>query len=133
MVQLWRTYCLSLLEQSCVVWDSGLTRENELDLERCQKTLCKLILEENYISYLNALSVLRLQTLKQRRKTLTLRFVERSLADGNLHDLFHKRRKTHDMQTRRTEKYNVFHANTVRYQNSPILTMQREMNKPKKK
>ena len=42
MVQLWKTYCLSLLEQSCVVWDSGLTRENELDLERCQ-TFCKLI------------------------------------------------------------------------------------------
>ena len=43
MVQLWKTYCHSLMEQSCVVWDSGLTRENELDLERCQKTFWKLI------------------------------------------------------------------------------------------
>ena len=132
MVQLWKTYCLSLLEQSCVVWDSGLTRENELDLERCQNTFCKLILEENYISYINALSVLRLQTLKQRRKTLTLRFVERSLADGKLHDLFHKRRKQHNMQKRTNEQFKVFHANTVRYQNSPILTMKREQNRAKK-
>ena len=70
--------------------------------------------------------------LKQRRKTLTLRFVQRSLADGNLHDLFPKRRKHHDMQTRTSEKTKVFHANTVKYQNSPILTMQRELNRAKK-
>ena len=87
----------------------------------------------NYISYINALSVLRLQTLQQRRKTKTLRFIQRSLADGNLHDLFHKRKeKQHNMQTRTTEEFKVLHANTGRFQNSPILTMQREPNKAKK-
>ena len=30
MVQLWKVYCLSVLEQSCIVWDSGLTEENRM-------------------------------------------------------------------------------------------------------
>ena len=129
MVQLWKTYCLSLLEQSCVVLDSGLTGENEQDLERCQKTFCKLVLQEKYISYNNALATLRLQTLKERRKILSLRFIERSLADGNLHDLFPKRKKKHNMTTRKNEKYRVQHAKTERFKNSPILAMQRALNK----
>ena len=94
MVQLWKTYCLSVLEQSCVVWSSGLTNENKMDLERTQKTFCKLVLEENYSTYYEALLTLRLQTLEERRKTLTLRFVKRSLSDGKLHDLFPKRNNT---------------------------------------
>ena len=128
MVQLWKTYCLSVLEQSCVVWSSGLTNENKMDLERTQKTFCKLVLEENYSTYYEALLTLRLQTLEERRKTLTLRFVKRSLSDGKLRDLFPKRKNHHDMKTRSNAKYEVFHANTTRYKNSPILVMQRALN-----
>ena len=128
MVQLWKTYCLSVLDQSCVVWSSGLTNENKMDLERTQKTFCKLVLEENYSTYYEALLTLRLQTLEERRKTLTLRFVKRSLSDEKLRDLFPKRKNHHDMKTRSNAKYEVFHANTTRYKNSPILVMQRALN-----
>ena len=128
MVKLWKIYCLSLLEQSCVVWDSGLTQENKTDLERTQKTFCKMVLEENYLTYPKALETLRLQSLEQRRQILTLRFAKRSLSDGKLRDLFPQRKKQHDMETRLNEKYKVFHANTKRYQNSPILVMQRALN-----
>jgi hypothetical protein len=34
MVELWKVYCLSVLDQSCVLWSSGLTIENEQELER---------------------------------------------------------------------------------------------------
>ena len=51
MGQLWKTFCLSVLDQSCVVWDSGLTCENKKDLERTQKTFVKLVLEEDYQTY----------------------------------------------------------------------------------
>ena len=34
MVHLWKLFCLSVLEQSCVVWGGSLTKENEDDLER---------------------------------------------------------------------------------------------------
>ena len=39
MVHLWIVFCRSVLEQSCVLWDGGLTQENREDLERTQKTL----------------------------------------------------------------------------------------------
>ena len=110
------------------MWSNGLTDENEQDLERTQKTFCKLVLGENYTSYLEALSTLNLETLIIRRQKLTLRFAKQSLADGKLRDLFPIRRKEHTMRTRRNEKYKVFKANTDRYRNSPIISMQRLLN-----
>ena len=83
MVQLKKVFCRSILEQSCVLWDSGLTQENRNSLERTQKTFFRLILEENYINYENALSVCHLETLEKRRKTMTLRFAQTSLANGH--------------------------------------------------
>ena len=61
----------SVLEQSCVLWDSGLTCENREDLERTQKSFAKLVLEEDYKSYKNALDILGIETLDARRKILT--------------------------------------------------------------
>ena len=52
MVQLWKTFCLSILEQSWAVWGNGLTAKNEEDLERTQKTFCKIVLgKKNYIIF----------------------------------------------------------------------------------
>ena len=128
MVNLWKTYCLSILEQSCAVWTNGLTCENEEDLERMQKTFCKLILGNSYKSYHEALKTLNLETLKTRRQKLTLKFAKQSLADGKLREFFPLRTKRHMMNTRKTEKYIIFKANTERYRNSPIIAMQRLLN-----
>ena len=128
MVGLWRTFCLSILEQSCAVWSNSLTAENEANLERTQKTFCKLVLGDKYKTYLESLTVLNLQTLKLRRQILTLRLAKQSLADGKLRKYFPLRKKEHSMDTRTNEKYKVFKANTERYKNSPILSMQRLLN-----
>ena len=56
-------YIRSILEQSCQVWHSSLTIENSLDLERVQKNAFKIILQEKYFSYNNALSITKFQTL----------------------------------------------------------------------
>ena len=42
MVHLWKLFCRSILEQTCVLWDSGLTEQNRNDLERTQKTFTNL-------------------------------------------------------------------------------------------
>ena len=120
--------CLSILEQSCVVWGGSLTKENIDDLERTQKTFCKLVLEEDYTRYENALSMLGLSNLETRRRKLKLDFANRSLADNKLRDLFLIIKKEHLMKTRKTEKFKINHANTNRYFNSPIPTMQRLFN-----
>ena len=72
-------YVRSLLEQSCVVWHSGLTNENAEDLERIQKNALKIILQEEYKSYENALKVLDLEKLDERREKLCLQFAKKCL------------------------------------------------------
>ena len=134
MVHLWKVYCRSVLEQSCVIWDSSLTEDNRTDLERTQKTFCKLVLEEDYINYTNAVrTVLQLQTLDERRNFLTLQFDETGIKNGTMNDLFPHRKKSHIMKTRKDNYYKITHANTKRFQDSPILAMQRMLNNKHKK
>ena len=66
MVHLWTVFCRSVLEQSCTVWHSSLTNENIEDLERTQKTFCKLILRERYKTYEDSMIYLNLDSLHQR-------------------------------------------------------------------
>ena len=61
-------YVRSLLEHSCTVWHSSLTGEDISDLERVQKSAMKVILQENYNGYRNALNSLDLETLFTRRE-----------------------------------------------------------------
>ena len=85
MVDLWKTFCRSVL------WDSGLTNQNKKDLKRTQTSFAKLILEENCSTYSEALKTLNLDSLKEQRKKLTLKFIKISLADGKFIDLFPKK------------------------------------------
>ena len=73
MVHLWKLFCLSVLEQSCVVWGSSLTQENKEDLERTQKSFAKLVLRDNYKDYEGALLQLNLEKLTDRRQRLMLK------------------------------------------------------------
>ena len=61
MVLLWIGFCRSILEQSCVLWNSWLTLENREDLDRTTKTFAKLVLEEHFQNYSHALNVLGLE------------------------------------------------------------------------
>ena len=44
-----------ILEQSAVVWHSGLTEENKADMSRVQKTACKVMLRGRYTNYKRSL------------------------------------------------------------------------------
>ena len=54
----------SKLEQSAVLWHSSITKKCEQNLERVQKSALRIILGEKYVSYDNALKVLKLQSLR---------------------------------------------------------------------
>ena len=49
-------YIRSVLEQSAVVWHSGLTKKNRKDLERVQKSAVRVILKGKYTTYKEGLS-----------------------------------------------------------------------------
>ena len=43
------TFIRSILEHSCIVWNSSLSEKNAQDLERIQKSAVKIILKRNKI------------------------------------------------------------------------------------
>ena len=69
----------SILEQSSVVWHSSLTKENEEDLERVQKSALKIILGTKFQNYDQALKDTNLDSLKIRREELCLKFARKCL------------------------------------------------------
>ena len=52
LINIFILYIRSVLEQSCQVWHSSLTFENMTDIERVQKNALKIILKEEYITYI---------------------------------------------------------------------------------
>ena len=121
LVHLWKFFCRSVLEQSCIVWGPSLTQENSNNLERTQKTFAKLILKEKFKSYEQALMILDLDTLEKRRLELCLRFARNDIKTNKLNDLFPTNYKEHNMKTRIVKKYKVDFANTERYKKSSIV------------
>ena len=128
MVHFWTLFCRSILEQSCVVWGSSLTQENIENLERTQKTSSKMVLKEKYKNYNNALRILNLDTLENRRTELTKRFARNGIMNYTLTDLFPINNKKHKMNKRSEEKYQINFANTERLRRASVITMQKLLN-----
>ena len=74
LVIIYILYIRSVLEQSAVVWNSSITKEEQLDIERVQKCALRVILKEDYTSYEHSLKLCNLDTLKTRRNNLSLSF-----------------------------------------------------------
>jgi exonuclease III len=117
----------SILEKTSVVWHSSLTKENEQDLERVQKSALRVILGKNYVDYKHAMKTLKIQTLKKRREELCLSFAKKCTVHKKFTKMFPKRR--HIRNSRKSEKYKVIHARTERFQRSAIIYMQNLLNK----
>ena len=68
----------SVVEFASVVWTSGLTRENIMQIERVQKSACAVILGPEYRSYEEACISLDIETLEKRREQLAYTFATKS-------------------------------------------------------
>ena len=121
-------YRRSDLEQSCVLWHNSLTLENIEDLERTQKSFAKLVLRDRYVNYENALQILNLVKLEERRADLCLNLAKAGIKLKKMDDLFPVNTKQHNMNTRETEMYKVKFANTERLKMSSIPTMHKFLN-----
>ena len=133
MVHLWVQYCRSVLEQSAVLWQAGLTEENRNSLERTQKAFVKLILGRQYKTYKQALLQLNLTNLDTRRTTLSLRWAKKCIENGKMAHMFPLSKKKKRYNTRHREKYIVFKANTERMRRSPVIYIQKLLNKDNEK
>jgi hypothetical protein len=122
------TYVRSVLEQSAVVWQSGLTEKNRRDLERVQKAAVRVILKSKYKNYKDGLKKLNIETLEKRRETLCLRFANNCLKNPKVRNFFPLKEKNHKMKMRKEKKYVVNKAKTKRYRRSAIPYMQKILN-----
>ena len=87
-----------------------------------------MILKEKYKNYENALLQLNLETLKERRNILSLKFAKSGLKHKTLTDLFPKQEKSDFVKTRKHGKFKVNFANTERLKNASIIFMQNQLN-----
>ena len=127
LLHIYKLFIRSVAEQNCVVWHFSITPEEISDIERIQKTACKIILKQGYTDYKSSLAVLELQSLEERRNKLCLTFAINSLKYDKSKDMF-PRNNHIEKQLRNRETFQVQHANTQRLSDSTIPQLQRALN-----
>jgi hypothetical protein len=68
----------SVLEFGAPVWNSGLTKDEIMDIERVQKAFLHIVLGHAYSNYQSAMDVSVLDTLESRRTQLCINFAKKS-------------------------------------------------------
>ena len=102
---IYNQYVRSKLDYGCNVWHSGLTKQNRNDIERIQRSSCKIILGKNYRTYKKALKDLNMESLHDRRERLNLNFAKKSLKIPVMKKLFPLKVSAHKMKKRKEQKY----------------------------
>ena len=78
MIDVYAKHIRSVLEFAAVVWNSSLTQENIMTIERVQKSAFAVIIGSRYQSYEEEYVTLNMETLSKRRKKLSLKFATKS-------------------------------------------------------
>ena len=117
-LQIYKTFIRNNLEQSCAVWESSITKQINSFLIRNDKH-----------PYKEALELLNIPTLKERRTILSARFAEKCLENKKTKNMFPIIKKIHNMNTRNQRKFQETNARTVRMAMSSIPTMRKHLNK----
>ena len=133
LVNIYNLYIRSILELNCQVWHFDITQEEKSDLERVQKVATKIILQDRYTEYNQALSLLNMEPLGARRDRLCLNFAKKCLKHKNTKDMFPLHtgplHTGPDPLLRNPPKYEVQFASTGRLMNSTIPQLQRALNR----
>ena len=127
--QIYISQVRSKLEQSAVVWHSSISKKNENDIERVQKAALRIIMKKKYKSYEDALTTLKLKSLKERREHLCFKFAKGCLKIEKFKKYFPLKKKEHGMLMRHNDKFMTEKFRSVRYRNSAVPNMIRLLNK----
>ena len=83
-------------------------------------------MDDEYVSYSNALQITGLSSLKERRAVLSLNFAKKCTEKQETKSMFPL--NSSSKETRKKEKYRVTPARTSRLAKSAIPLMQRQLN-----
>ena len=112
----------SVLEFGVPVFTAGLTEVECKTIERVQKTALAIILGPQYTSYPEALNILGLNTLKDRRASLCSNFAKKSLKHPKFTNWFEKNMEDNNVRQTRSEKtlLKPVKTRTRRFRKSPV-------------
>ena len=78
LLDIYTKHVRSVLKFAAVVWNSSLTQDNIITIERVQKCAFSVILGVRYQSYEEACESLKMESLGKRRETLSRKFAVKS-------------------------------------------------------
>ena len=107
------------------VWT--LTKTDIIKLERIQKTALRIILDQQYINYENALKKLKLETLEKRREKMGRKFAKKCEKSSKFCKWFIKSIRTN----KSNKKYILPSARTTAYERSPLMYLTELLNEHK--
>ena len=111
--------------QSMPVWHSGITKHQSNQIEKIQKVAFRIILEDSYMNYEVACTLLSLEPLHLRRIQLCMNFAKKELQKNN--GLFTKAMK--NIRTRSAPKQvTEYKCRTRRCHNSSMPYLSRLLN-----
>ena len=125
LVHLYKMFIRSKLEYCVVPMHSSLTGQQAASLERCQSVALRIILQNDYSTYSEALKMAGIETLESRRKDRCLTFSQKCLKHPTNNRIFPL---NENMHTRNSEHFKVNFAHTEAYKNSAVPFCQRLLN-----
>ena len=129
LVIVYKGYVRPVMEYATPAWHSSLTIAQSNQLELIQKRICRIILGSNYCTYKQALHLLDLDPLSERRENLCYKFVLKTYRSNKFPDWFPKTTRCHTMTLRSSRVFDMHQGSTNRFQNSPIPYLTTLLNK----
>ena len=127
LLEIYRTQIRSVLEFAVAAWNAGLTGKQINLIERVQKTAFAVILGSDYGSYRNALSILNMETLSDRRHNLCVKFAQKSLKHEKYNSWFCSNEETRNTRTVKPELKKP-EALKKRFEKSPLYYLTNLLN-----
>ena len=130
LIDVYKLFIRSVLEYASVVFHSKLTEDQSKMLESIEKICLKIILAEEYESYLEALKLCSITSLTERRQARVDKFITKCIKHDKHKNMFPISNKylenIHNL--RNIEKFEVNSAKTQAYKSSFIPSAQRRLN-----
>ena len=116
-----------ILELAVPVWHSSLTSEENLLIERVQKSALRIIYGQNYVDYRNALNIASLVTLEERRVSLCKKFAMKCVKHPKHSKWFVKAKYTRPARVKRN-KFLPVRSRTAKFGKSPVAFLTKLLN-----
>ena len=123
LVRVWLSYLRPITEYAAPLWHPSLMVIEKYKIERLQKRALRIILGNEYNRYCDALELLKLPTLAERRQNLTIKFANKLLTSSTHRALLPELRKSsrtlrNDINSKLIEPLcntNRFYMSTIPY------------------